>query len=209
MNTKSQQAVGCVSDRETRADALRREDQQAQIEACCAGRGWKLGRICAERDSAIAAAVGCRGVLVVAALEHLCDSVHDCLRVVTRLREGGAALVSIAEGLDTSTAMGQTLGSVLASLARLEHDRLARRLPYGYAVAEDLEHIVLDPAQQAVIRRIVYWNSEGRDLADIARQLNEEGVAGRQGRGWDAVAVRLVLDHAPTSRWMFEDIEQS
>jgi len=147
-------------------------------------------------------------VLVADRIATIAESMLDVVRLCRKLRENDADLALLAEGVDTSdAAQGDAIFRVMDAIADLEYHRLADRLPYGYVVADDLEHIRLNPEQADVIRRIVTSHVDGREDQQIADELNREGIAGRQGAKWNAAAVKRVVDHAPTSRWPIDDDE--
>jgi DNA invertase Pin-like site-specific DNA recombinase len=179
-----------------------------------------LGDFCRDRDLELSAVItdeqglgqaidaACRAgsVLVADRLATVAASMLDAVRLCRQLRESHGDLALLAEGVNTSdAAQGDVIFRVMDALAELEYRRLADRLPYGYVVADDLEHIRLHPEQANVIRRIVRSSFAGRTDQQIADELNGEGVAGRQGAAWDAQAVKRVVDHAPTSRWPIDD----
>ncbi len=157
-------------------------------------------------EQAVEQACKVGGVLVADNLAALAGSMLDAVRLCRRLRASDGDLALIAEGVDTRGASQEgALMRVMDAMADLEYHRLADRLPYGYEVADDLEHIRLNPQQADVIRRIVKSHVDGQTDVQIADELNREGIAARQSGKWDAAAVKKVFDHAPTSRWPVDD----
>jgi DNA invertase Pin-like site-specific DNA recombinase len=59
-------------------------------------------------------------VVVVVALDRLGRSVADVTRTVADISERGITLRALKEGLDTATATGRVVASILGSLAELE-----------------------------------------------------------------------------------------
>jgi DNA invertase Pin-like site-specific DNA recombinase len=192
------------------AVAYSRDDASRQaIVAFCRERNLELAATIVDAktaESAVEKACTLGGVLVAHNIAALAESMLDIVRLCRRLRASGADLVLIAEGVDTSdAAQGGAVMRMIEAMASLEYHRLADRLPYGYEVDDDLEHVRLNPERASVIRRIVQSHVEGRADDRIADELNREGVAARQGGRWDAAAVKKVVDHAPTSRWPVDD----
>lgn len=66
------------------------------------------------------------------------------------------------------------------------------RAPYGYAI--EGRHLVIDPAEAEVVRRIVSLYLDGHEgVRRIARLLNEDGIKTRLRKPWSAGSVRAVL----------------
>ena len=157
--------------------------------------------------------VACRagGVLVVYSLSRLARSTRDTIAIGERLAAAGADLASLTESIDTSGAAGRMVFRLLAVLAEFERDlvaertaaamghlrrqgrRISRHLPYGYALAADGRGLVEDPAERAVLTRVLRLRATGDSYARIAGQLNAEGVAPKAGRRWWPSGVRSVL----------------
>src|SRR5438046_1028235 len=58
----------------------------------------------------------------------------EALTLVQRIEDAGAALVSVTEPFDTSSALGQGIFALLLSLARAESEKLAERVRSGKAI---------------------------------------------------------------------------
>lgn len=176
-----------------------------------------LKRYCKQRDLSIIASHDAEGhlqqaiadacehgaLLVAGALADVATNTMDVVRLGRRLNEAGANLALVDQNIDTTETGASAVFDLLAAMADLEYHRLGDRLPFGYAVADDLEHIVLDPEEADVIRRIVDWHHDGVTLIEIAGRLNDENIPPRRAEQWDADAVKNVVDHAVTSRWEY------
>jgi DNA invertase Pin-like site-specific DNA recombinase len=73
--------------------------------------------------------------LVVQRLDRLARSLRDLLRLVTALREAGAAFESLAERIETTTAAGELVFHLFASLAQFEYRLINERTRAGLAAA--------------------------------------------------------------------------
>ncbi|MEY1555349.1 recombinase family protein [Yoonia sp. R2331] len=71
--------------------------------------------------------------IVVWKLDRLARSVKDMIRVVETIEKAGADLVSLTEGVDTSTAMGRFFFHIIASIAELERGMISERTKAGMA----------------------------------------------------------------------------
>jgi DNA invertase Pin-like site-specific DNA recombinase len=162
-----------------------------------------------------AVALACRhrgSALVVTALSRLARCTLEALQIGDRLNKAGARLISLSEAVDTSTATGKLLWTLLAAVAEWERsvnnertievlDSMRRRrlrisgaLPYGWALGPDGEALVPIPAEQAVLADMQRQRAEGRSYAAIAADLDARGIRTKQGRlNWLPRTVRQIL----------------
>ncbi len=73
--------------------------------------------------------------LVVESFSRLSRSTKDLLELVERITNAGVALVSLKEALDTGSATGKLMLTMLAALAQFERDLLAERTQDGLKAA--------------------------------------------------------------------------
>jgi site-specific DNA recombinase len=206
-------------------EGLSLDEQRARIEAWAAANGHELLAI--EVDAGLsggkasnrpalqrALTLACqeRAVLVAYNLSRFARSVPDALAILKRLKGAGAGLASLSESLDTSTAMGQFVYTVLAAVAQLHRDIAAEQArdtvqwkrgrgehsggqaPYGHSVSRATEVPCLVPhdEEQTVIRSIERLRRDGLGPAAIARRLNKAQVPCR-GSAWHPMTVQRVL----------------
>jgi DNA invertase Pin-like site-specific DNA recombinase len=154
---------------------------------------------------------GKAGGVVVAKLDRLSRSVRDLGELLDGVfAPGRAALHSVAERLDTSSAAGRMLVGILAAVAQWERESIGERtkaalaakktrgkrvgsIPYGYRLAEDGESLAEDPAEQAAIERARELRADGLSLRRIAAALTAEGYRPR-GRRWYPQTVARILE---------------
>jgi DNA invertase Pin-like site-specific DNA recombinase len=111
--------------------------------------------------------------LVVWKLDRLGRSLRHLLDSAETLRERGAALRSLTEHIDTGTAAGQMLYSVLGAVAQFERDVLRERTVAGLAAAKRRGErlgrpFALTPAQ---IREAKKMLARGESPNNVARVL--------------------------------------
>lgn len=88
------------------------------------------------RDAMLAACrKGRHDVLVLAALDRLGRNAAEVVNLLAELRELGVRVVSLREGLDFQTTIGQLVASVLAFIAQIERESIVARTKAGQAVA--------------------------------------------------------------------------
>ena len=111
--------------------------------------------------------------LVVVALDRLGRDLHDLIAIVVGLREKAAGLVSIREGIDTTTAAGRMMLGIFGALAEFEKEmirertaaRLASKKVRGERVGRKPS---LTPSQVRDARDLL---AAGRSSAQVARTL--------------------------------------
>lgn len=206
-------------------DGVSLANQRERIEAWAKANGHELAGVFVEVRSAgradnrpelkKAMAAVCReaesGILVVYSLSRFSRSVRDTLSLAEQLERSGAALASLSENLDSSTAMGRMFFKLMSVLAEFERDQLRERttnamshlrqhnkrisakIPLGYDLASDGITLTPNQTEQAAIARIVERRATGMTLGAIARSMVADGVATKQGGQWTPKTVLAIL----------------
>jgi site-specific DNA recombinase len=193
--------------------------QRKRVKAYCESRGWRLVRIYADEGVSSAARrpefermvddiLGDGFDAIVAMkLDRLGRSASGLLSLYERLEAKGVHVVTIEDGVDTSTANGRLMRTILAALAEWERDVIRDRTrngvraamddgrrvgqpPFGFKVRDG--RLVEDANEQRILRRIRARHEAGDSLATIARELNDDGISPRRGR-WHATTVARAL----------------
>ena len=200
------------------------EAQRAKVAAWCALHDAELVAVYADEglsgssldrpalSSALAELeAGRADALLVCKLDRLTRSTRDLGELLDRATAGGWALLSVAESLDTSTAAGRLVVSVLGAVSQWEREAIGERtaaakasmkarglyvggdVPYGYRAENGV--LVEDAADLAVKRCAVELRGAGLSLRRIGAELAARGLLPRAGGAWSAPAVgRLVAD---------------
>ena len=132
------------------------------------------------------------------------------------LRRKGIRVVSITENADDS-ATGRLLEGIIESVHEFYSENLAQevvrgmreaasrgfwvasKVPYGFSKvmvqdgAKKRPTLEPDPATAPVVGRIFDMAESGRGILDIARTLNDEGIANPTGRLWTKNGVHIIL----------------
>jgi len=199
------------------------EAQERRIQGWCQANGYRLQEVFVEARSAARAhnrpqlqvalsrACQAKAALVVYSLSRLARSTKDALLISERLDRAGADLVSLSERIDSTSPMGKMVFRLLASLSEFERDQLSERtrlamahlrlsnrristkIPLGYDLAPDGRTLIENPAEQGTVRRIMALRQEERSLAQIARQMEREGIPTKNGGGWYPSTVARIL----------------
>lgn len=164
-----------------------------------------------ELQAAIASACKAKAPLVVYSLSRLARSTSDALEIVSRLHRAGADLVSLSERIDTTSAAGRMMLTMLAAFAEFERGqirertaaamshlrgqgrRISRLIPYGYQLAQDGTTLLEVPEEMAVISEIRALRAEGISYSEIARELAHRGTPTRTGAPWSHTVIRGIF----------------
>lgn len=158
--------------------------------------------------------------IVATCLDRLSRSVEDVLALAKDAKRRQWRLATIDESLDTSTPSGRLALTILAALAEFERDQTAERVttalaqvaregrlrsgtaPLGYMLPDgrltsergERAHLVENPEEQPVLRRIVQLRRKGLGARRVAHALNGAGIAHpRTGREWTPGATQKAL----------------
>lgn len=168
------------------------EAQLASIRQLAAGRGFQLTKeyvdegISGSRERRPAldqlvrdAQAGKFTIIIVFAIDRLARDVRHLLNLVAELKHYGVALVSIREGLDFSTPIGQTVLTVIGSVAQLERELLRERVRVGMAVrrmAAEKRGVKWKCGRPTVVTteieaEIVALSEKGQSIRRISKQV--------------------------------------
>lgn len=151
-----------------------------------------------------------KAVLVVYSLSRFARNTREGLELIETLTRAGADLVSLSERIDTTTAAGKMMVTMLLGFAQMERDLASERtvaalahkkskgerlgnIPYGYRVAADGLHIEPDADEQAIIGQARELKAAGLSLRRIGERLAERGCLPRSGGRWHAETVKALL----------------
>ncbi len=204
---------------------------QTQMEACMAKAGelgFQVGPVLqnvkkaktgidARRDSALSAEIemlietrGADGI-VVPGLDHLTRNMAELERLVARMGKQRMALISLREGLDTSTEIGQAMLRLVTLFSdwwrsslnppRTETAKMGRvqvwlkpepGVPYGMRMWSG--RLEPNASEQTVVHRILHLRERiGLSFQMIADILNRDDIAARNGEKWTRQAVSRIF----------------
>lgn len=149
-------------------------------------------------------------IVLCKSISRLARNTVDLLETVRELRTLGVTIRFERENIDTATADGELLLTLLASFAQEESRSMSKnvkwgirkkyatgglhsRQPYGYKYkASDLV-IVEDEAE--VVKRVFTQFLAGESPEAIAEELNSEGIKPRRGRAFHGQVLRKILEN--------------
>jgi site-specific DNA recombinase len=153
------------------------------------------------------------GAVIVAKLDRLTRSVRDLCALLELFEKRKVALISVAESLDTGSAAGRLVMTIMGAVSQWEREAIGERtrdalrhkrsqsrrvgnIAFGSRLAEDGEHLETDPAEQAVLAEIRRLREDGTTLRGIAAALNHRAYRTRRGTPWRLESVVRVLKRA-------------
>ena len=139
--------------------------------------------------------------VIVAKLDRLTRSVKDLCELLELFEKRKVALVSVAESLDTGSAAGRLVITVMDAVSQWEREAIGERtrdalrhkrtsgervgnIRFGFRLSPDGKHVEPDPGEQAVLTEIRHLRQNGQTLRGIATALNERALRTRRGSAW-------------------------
>jgi hypothetical protein len=148
---------------------------------------------------------------VVYSLSSLVGDTAGVLDVCGRLASTGAHLVTLKEGLDTTSNDGKSafrLASMISELGIIFPGRRAYgesrprswtriippRIPFGFDLAKGGGVLLENHTEQKIIRLMRSLRAQGLSLRTIASELDSRGIRPKYGKFWSAKAVSSILN---------------
>jgi DNA invertase Pin-like site-specific DNA recombinase len=185
--------------------------QEAQEIVVESDAGRSGGRVDNRPGLRRAVDLACRegAVLVVHSLSRLARSTRDAIELMQELNEAGADFVSLSESIDTTTAAGKLIFTMIAAFAEFERGMICERaketadwlrskglrtgeVPFGWDADEDNRLVRYEPEQQLLVM-MSSMRGRGVSLANIAGILNEHGIPTKKGGRWHGKTVQRIL----------------
>ena len=148
--------------------------------------------------------------VVVAKLDRLTRSVKDLCALLELFERKNVALVSVAESLDTGSAAGRLVITIMAAVSQWEREAIGERtrevlrhkrncgervgnIHYGFRLGADRKHVEPNPEEQAVLTIIRELRGRHRSLREVATALNDTGHRTRRGSAWRHEYVKALI----------------
>jgi DNA invertase Pin-like site-specific DNA recombinase len=188
------------------------EAQETAIRDECKRRGWQLLDVIVDhahsgdtldrpglRTALSRIARGDAAGLVSARLDRVSRSTIDLGDLLVWFKDRRAMLVALDLGIDTSTASGRLVATVIGAVAEWERDTIAARTREGLAVIRAQGRPIGRPAvadNPELAARIRSMHDAGMSLRTIAKQLNTEGVPTLRGAAqWRPSSVQTAVGY--------------
>ena len=139
--------------------------------------------------------------VIVAKLDRLTRSVKDLCGLLELFEKRKVALISVAESLDTGSAAGRLVITIMGAVSQWEREAIGERtrdalkhkrtsgervgnIRFGFRLSTDGKHVEPDPGEQAVLTEIRHLRQSGHTLRGIAAALNQKALRTRRGSAW-------------------------
>lgn len=147
-------------------------------------------------------------------LDRLFRSAVDALSTTAEWDKQGIALHLVDMGgqsINSASAMGRMLLTMLAGFAQFERDLTAERTtsalahkkangqaysPTPYGKDRDGDMLTDNEQEQGIINKMRELRDDGSSLRGIAEHLNSNGISSKQGKQWYASTVSYILNNA-------------
>lgn len=111
-------------------------------------------------------------VLVVTKLDRLARSVADLMRIIQKLKEKEVGLRILNLGMDTQTATGKLMLTVLGAVAQFEREMMLERQREGVIKAKAAgKYKGRKPLSIALCQHVVFLAEQGKKKIAIAKEL--------------------------------------
>lgn len=147
--------------------------------------------------------------MIILRLDRLSRSVRDTLGVIEHFKKCRVELHSLNEKLDTSTASGKFVVTLLSALAEMERGLISERtsaalqskilrgeragqVPYGWTLGQDGKTLLRDERGQEAIGVMRDLHTKGCSLRRICAELETRGYK-PNGRRWHSKTVWAIL----------------
>src|SRR5262245_47710975 len=155
--------------------------------------------------------------VIVAKLDRLTRSVKDLCSLLELFEKRKVALISVAESLDTASAAGRLVITIMASVSQWEREAIDERtrdalrhkrsqgqrvgnIPFGSRLADDGKRLEPDAAELAALQEIRRIRGEGTSLRGIAAALNGRAYRTRRGTAWRLESVARIVKQRSQAR---------
>jgi DNA invertase Pin-like site-specific DNA recombinase len=203
-------SYGRVSTGRQATEGLSLGDQEDRLADYVTARGWThiehitdpgaSGKKLANRKGLVSALerldAGEADVLVASKVDRVARSTSDFSALLDRADRRGWKVCVLDVDVDTTTAAGRLVVDVVAAAAQFESKRIGERVRDAHAVRRSQgKRAGQAPILSDDIRQRIHRDHEaGKSLAQIARDLNAEGVPTAKGGKWWPMTVSQIVD---------------
>lgn len=151
-------------------------------------------------------------MIITKSISRFARNTLDCLKYIRQLKEQNIPVYFEKESINTMDAKGEVLITIMASLAQQESQSLSQNVKLGLqfryqngqvqvnhnrflGYTKDAEgHLVIDPAQAEVVKRIYWEYLEGYSMDKIAAGLERDGILTGAGKTkWHTSTINKIL----------------
>jgi DNA invertase Pin-like site-specific DNA recombinase len=140
--------------------------------------------------------------VITAKIDRLSRRVIDTLHIVETLHRHDAAIVFVQEAIDTTSAAGKAMLTVIAAFAEMERNYISERTRSALASKKARGERLGNPpfgvlaGEEAVRAAARDLRTQGLSLRAIASALQERGLHPRRAKSWSPEMVRRLMAEA-------------
>lgn len=151
-------------------------------------------------------------MIITKSISRFARNTLDCLKYIRQLKEKNVTVFFEKENINTMDSKGEVLLTIMASLAQQESESLSKNVKLGLQfryrngavqvnhnwflgyTKDENGHLIIDPEQAEVVKRIYREYLEGKSLMQIARGLMADGIHTAADKPtWRPEGVRKIL----------------
>ena len=151
-------------------------------------------------------------MIITKSISRFARNTLDCLRYIRLLKEKNIPVFFEKENINTMDSKGEVLLTIMASLAQQESQSLSQNIKLGLqyryqqgqvqvnhtrflGYTKDADgHLIIDPEQAEIVRRIYREYLEGKSMDKIAKGLEADGIlTGAGKRKWWTSTINKIL----------------
>ena len=153
-------------------------------------------------------------MIITKSISRFARNTLDCLKYIRELKEKNIPVFFEKENINTMDSKGEVLLTIMASLAQQESQSLSQNIKLGlqyryqngevqvnhnrflgYTKDED-GHLIIEPIEAEVVKRIYREYLEGGSLLQIGRGLEADGILTAAGKAkWRPETLRKILQN--------------
>ena len=151
-------------------------------------------------------------MIITKSISRFARNTLDCLKYIRLLKEKNIPVFFEKENINTMDSKGEVLLTIMASLAQQESQSLSQNIKLGLqyryqqgqvqvnhtrflGYTKDADgHLIIDPEQAEIVRRIYREYLEGRSMDKIAKGLEADGILTGAGKTkWWTSTINKIL----------------
>ena len=151
-------------------------------------------------------------MIITKSISRFARNTLDCLKYIRDLKEKNIPVFFEKENINTMDSKGEVLLTIMASLAQQESQSLSQNVKLGWqyrfqngevqinhnrflGYTKDADgHLIIEPEEAEIVKRIYREYLEGASLAQIAKGLEDDGILTGAGKEkWRPETLRKIL----------------
>lgn len=159
--------------------------------------------------------------VVVQKVDRLGRSVLDLMSLIDYFDAKGVDLHILDLNINTSSPSGRFMLQIMGALGEMERNMIKDRTQQSmdYLKQNDMvrsrsvlgfdrkgNKLVVNEQEMELVKRIHKMYKDGKSLSAIARTLNEEGIASKEGKKFYHTTIKIILTNSAYQRYIADDI---